>query len=45
LRAGFLAADFLVALRGRAAVEAGFLVLLLAVFTFRGFSGLSRQHH
>jgi hypothetical protein len=40
LRAGFLAADFLAALRGRAAVEARFLVLLLALFDFRGFSVL-----
>ena len=37
MRAGFLAADFLVALRGRAAVEARFLVLPLG-FAFRGFS-------
>jgi hypothetical protein len=35
-----LAADFLVALRGRAAVEVRFLVLLLALFAFRGFSAL-----
>jgi len=39
LRTGFLAVDFLVALRGRAAVEARFLVLALAVFAFRGLSG------
>ena len=38
MRAGFLAADFLVALRGRAAVEARFWVLPLALFAFRGFS-------
>jgi hypothetical protein len=33
-----LAADFLVALRGRAAVAPRFLVLVLALFAFRGFS-------
>jgi hypothetical protein len=38
LRASFLATDFLVALRGRAAVNAGFLFLPLVLFNFRGFS-------
>jgi 5-formyltetrahydrofolate cyclo-ligase family protein len=38
LRESFLAADFLVALRGRAAVNAGFLFLPLVLFNFRGFS-------
>ena len=41
LRTGFLAADFLVTLRGRAAVEARFLVLPLILFAFRGLSGVA----
>jgi hypothetical protein len=35
---GFLAADFLMALRGLAAVEARFLLLSLVLLAFRGFS-------